>query len=132
VAREFTLDEARRTLHEVRSLVVDLQDVQRSLRGVKERLSALDRMHLNNGVVKERDERELRREQRRLAERARVLVTEITSTGAEIKGIDQGLIDFPTTVDGVPSYWCWQAGEDDIAWWHPRATGFAGRRRIEG
>ena len=23
-------------------------------------------------------------------------------------------------------------GEDDIAWWHPRATGFADRRPIPG
>ena len=44
--------------------------------------------------------------------------------------IERGLLDFPTTIDGQEAYWCWQAGEAEIEWWHPRDTGFAGRRRI--
>lgn len=50
--------------------------------------------------------------------------------GIEVKGIEDGLLDFPTTVEDVPAYWCWRAGEGDIHWWHPRSTGFRGRRRI--
>lgn len=128
--REFTLDEARAALSGLRAAVAELQEVQRSLRGVKSRIGAIERLHLNNGVVKERESRELRLDQRRLGERARALVQTITSAGAEIKGIDQGLIDFPATVAGEPAYWCWQVGEDDIRWWHPRTTGFADRRAI--
>ena len=54
----------------------------------------------------------------------------IENAGVEVKSVEDGLLDFPTTIDGVPAYWCWQAGEDAIEWWHPRDTGFAGRRRI--
>ncbi len=54
----------------------------------------------------------------------------ITATGAEIKGIDDGLIDFPTTIDGISAYWCGHVGEPEIAWWHPRNTGFGGRQVI--
>jgi hypothetical protein len=54
----------------------------------------------------------------------------INAAGAELKSFDAGLLDFPTHIEGVPAYWCWRAGEDDIEWWHPRDTGFAGRRRI--
>lgn len=129
--REFTLEEARSTLAEIRNLVEALQAVQRRLRAVKEEINSLNRRHLNNGVVGERRLRELRRDQRRAGEEAQELVRAITRTGAEIKGIDDGLLDFPTTIDGVPAYWCWRAGEVDIEWWHPRSTGFAGRRPIE-
>ena len=55
----------------------------------------------------------------------------VLKAGVEVKGIEQGLLDFPTTIAGEPAYWCWQAGEPAIEWWHPRDTGFAGRRRVE-
>lgn len=54
----------------------------------------------------------------------------LVGAGIEIKSVEDGLIDFPTTVDGVPAYWCWRAGEPEIEWWHPRDTGFAGRRHV--
>ena len=126
----FTLDEARAALRLIRGAVGDLQRTQATLRGVKNELNALNRRHLNNGVVGDRRLRELNREQRRLGEEAQRHIASITGTGAEIKGIDDGLIDFPTTIGGVLAYWCWRAGEDEIDWWHPRTTGFSGRRPI--
>lgn len=54
----------------------------------------------------------------------------VFAAGAEIKSGELGLIDFPTVIDGIECYWCWQSGEDSLDWWHPRDTGFAGRRRI--
>ena len=55
----------------------------------------------------------------------------LDAAGVEVKSREQGLLDFPTEVDGVASYWCWQVGEPGIEWWHPRSTGFAGRRLID-
>jgi len=54
----------------------------------------------------------------------------VLEAGVEVKGVEQGLLDFPTMIGGEPAYWCWQSGEDEIDWWHPRDSGFAGRRRI--
>ena len=54
----------------------------------------------------------------------------LMNAGIEVKSVEDGLIDFPTHVDGVEAYWCWRAGEDAIEWWHPRDAGFAGRRRV--
>lgn len=129
-AGDFTLEEARAALRLVRHTVLDLQRTQVALRAVKNELNALNRRHLNNGVVGERRIRDLNREQRRLGEEAQRRIAAITGAGAEIKGIDEGLIDFPTTIHGVLAYWCWRAGEDDIDWWHPRTSGFSGRRPI--
>lgn len=126
----FTLEEARTALRQIRDVVPDLQRTQVSLRAVKDELNALNRRHLNDGVAGERRLRELTREQRRLGEQAQRQIAAITAVGAEIKGIDEGLIDFPTTIRGVLAYWCWRSGEADIDWWHPRTTGFSGRRPI--
>ena len=50
--------------------------------------------------------------------------------GIEIKDRERGLVDFPATIDGAAAYWCWLAGEPEIAWWHPREGGFTGRTPI--
>ena len=55
----------------------------------------------------------------------------IQAAGVEVKSVHDGLLDFPTHVAGVPAYWCWRSGEDAIAWWHPRDSGFTGRQRVD-
>lgn len=54
----------------------------------------------------------------------------LEACGIEVKGPLEGLIDFPTEIEGIAAYWCWQVGEPNIGWWHPQDTGFAGRRPI--
>ena len=107
-----------------------LQLVQRRLKETQNELRALGRRHLNNGVVAESRMRVLLGQQRGLAEQARQHVSAIAAAGVELKSIEDGLIDFPTHIDGVAAYWCWRVGEADIGWWHPRDTGIAGRRPI--
>lgn len=128
---DFTLEEARAALRQIRDSVLELQVTQAALRMVKAELTALNRRHLNNGVVGDRRLRELNIEQRRLGEEAQRHISAITGAGAEIKGLGEGLIDFPTTIHGALAYWCWHAGEGDIEWWHPRTVGFSGRRHID-
>lgn len=57
-------------------------------------------------------------------------VAAIMAAGVEVKGPVEGLVDFPTEIEGGEAYWCWQVEESELEWWHPRDTGFAGRRRI--
>lgn len=126
----FTLEQARAALARVRAPLAALQEVQGRLRTIRAELGVLGRQHLNDGVVAERRVRALRQEQQRLGEEGQRHARAIRAAGAELKNIEDGLIDFPAEVDGIPAYWCWRTGEDDIEWWHPRAAGFAGRRRI--
>lgn len=128
--QEFTLDQARLALAAARSQLEALQLVQRRLKEVQTELRALGRRHINNGVVAEPRMRALLREQRALGEHAQQHVSAISAAGVELKSIEDGLLDFPTHIDGAEAYWCWRTGEGDIAWWHPRDTGIAGRRPI--
>lgn len=55
----------------------------------------------------------------------------ISSQGVQIKGIDNGLIDFPhIRENGEEVYLCWKYGEDDISYWHTIPGGYGGRRNI--
>jgi hypothetical protein len=53
----------------------------------------------------------------------------------EVKGIAPALLDFPAPAvrDGhqVEVLLCWREGEDDIAHFHPRETGYLGREPLE-
>jgi hypothetical protein len=41
-----------------------------------------------------------------------------------------GLIDFFHQREGETVFLCWKLGEAGVEWWHPVATGIAGRERL--
>ena len=58
------------------------------------------------------------------------LMRKVEEMGCEIKGIREGLIDFPSIRDGREVYLCWRMPEKEILFWHDLHTGFAGRKPI--
>ncbi len=56
---------------------------------------------------------------------------EIRGLGCELKDAQQGLVDFPSRIDGGIAYLCWQRGEAAVGHWHSLETGFAGRRPLK-
>ncbi len=64
-------------------------------------------------------------------ERLDALIHQIMDTGAQVKDINIGLLDFSALRDGHEVYLCWKYGEDDIAFWHEVDAGYAGRQPIE-
>jgi hypothetical protein len=45
-------------------------------------------------------------------------------------GIEDGLVDFPTTYQGRWVYLCWHVGERELKYWHEIDAGFPGRQSI--
>ncbi len=58
-------------------------------------------------------------------------VRQILATGAQIKDINTGLLDFPAWRQGQEVCLCWKVGEAKIEYWHEVEAGFAGRQPIE-
>ena len=58
------------------------------------------------------------------------LMGKVEEMGCEIKGIREGLIDFPSIRDGREVYLSWRMPEKEILFWHDLHTGFAGRKPI--
>lgn len=58
------------------------------------------------------------------------IMDELESMGCVLKGISQGLVDFPSLRDGKEVYLCWKAPEERIEYWHDIHAGFAGRQRV--
>jgi hypothetical protein len=60
-----------------------------------------------------------------------VEVRAVQALGCDLKDAQQGLVDFPSTVEGNVVYLCWQRGEASIGFWHTLESGFAGRRPLK-
>lgn len=62
----------------------------------------------------------------------RMIQEEIVERGLRFPagGLERGLVDFPTTLDGRWVYLCWQRGEPTLHAWHEVGAGFSGRQPI--
>jgi hypothetical protein len=63
-------------------------------------------------------------------ERLDALIHQIHDTGALLKDLSLGLLDFPSLKQGREIYLCWKHGEEEIAYWHEVNAGYAGRQPI--
>ena len=64
-------------------------------------------------------------------ERLVAILRRFEDSGVFVKGIEQGLLDFPhVRQNGEEVYLCYKVGEDAIRFWHSVESGFAGRRPL--
>ena len=124
MSQYFTLQEANETLNIIRPLMDEVQVIrQKILENQPEAWPAIEKSAGNEGnralsnLVQE-------------FEKLDALVHQIQDTGAQIKDINTGLLDFSALKNGREVYLCWQHGEDDIQYWHEIEAGFAGRQPI--
>lgn len=129
--RHFTPREANAALAGVRPLVERMVAHRQAHAAALERQEHLEGHIRGNGgdippAVLADVAAEIEREARELAR----LVDEIAEHGAEVKDLDEGLIDFPALLHGETVLLCWKLGEDEIGYWHRVEDGFAGRRPL--
>ena len=58
------------------------------------------------------------------------LIEELEAIGVSLKGLDQGLLDFPSKRFDEDIWLCWKDGETEIKFWHDMDSGFNGRKPI--
>ena len=58
------------------------------------------------------------------------LIEDLEETGVSLKGLDQGLLDFPSKRFEEDVWLCWKEGETEIKFWHDMNSGFNGRKPI--
>ena len=57
-------------------------------------------------------------------------IEDLENTGVSLKGLDEGLLDFPAKRFNEEIWLCWKEGETEIKFWHEKDTGFMGRKPI--
>jgi hypothetical protein len=130
MSRLFTFDEASALIPQLESILTKLQEKKRALDRLNDEIGGLRGRASGNGHLLAKDMAEKRSEADELSKEMNTLLERITSLGCELKGIDEGLIDFPHQRDGRVVYLCWKLGEERIEWWHDVDTGFTGRQPL--
>jgi hypothetical protein len=129
--RTFTVQEANATLPLVRAIVSDLGSLAHDVVDRRQRLSTLaaQRPRGTRDLYQEevaQIEEELENDARRLEE----FVQELRDLGVEPKSATDGLVDFPSMMDGRTVYLCWKLGEPEVLHWHELDAGFQGRHPL--
>src|SRR4051812_29053180 len=130
-ARLFTIEQANATLPLVRAITTDLASLARDVVERRHRIALL----ISGRELKKGDpysdelaqiEKDLQQDARRLQD----LVNELRELGVEPKGAVDGLVDFPTEMDGRIVFLCWKLGEPEVLHWHELEGGYAGRQSL--
>ena len=130
MARLFTFDEATALLPRLREILAAMQETKASVDRVQSELAGLSRAASSNGHLLVAQMERKRRDVQSLSERLNESLEELNEIGCELKGVEEGLIDFPAHRDGRTVYLCWKLGEERIDYWHELDTGFAGRQPL--
>jgi hypothetical protein len=125
------LEQANAALPLVRAIASDLAQLSREVIERRERLAHLrgGRELKSYGPYSEelaQVEQELERDSQRLQE----YVEELRELGVEPKNGPEGLIDFPSEIEGRLVWLCWKLGEPEVLYWHELEAGFAGRQPL--
>ena len=125
----FTVEDANKTLPLVRRIV---SDAVRDYWRWQEKVRQYEEIAASRTPETPADEAErLERETQQLARDIDGYIAEIQQLGVQMKGIDTGLVDFPSEVNGRTVLLCWQLGEESVQYWHEEDAGFAGRQPVE-
>jgi hypothetical protein len=133
MAQYFTLAEAQRLIPEVERCLRDAlfhraeaMKAQSELEAASERIRMAGGSRVNPAQI--------------LAVRARLgastdalkeAIERIERTGAVVKDLDTGLIDFMSRFQDRDVCLCWKLGERGIEYWHGAEEGFRGRKPID-
>jgi hypothetical protein len=127
----FTLEQAAAMLPALRAELLEMQALKRQIDELRGELTSAVATASGNGhVARERAAAETRQRAEDLVAALNERVARITDRGCELKGLDEGLIDFPSEREGRVVYLCWKPGEERIEFWHELTTGFDGRQAL--
>lgn len=131
MARTFTPEEANAALVELRPIVERMVQHRRNLIAAQKLQAELvTRIAGNGGDMMPSDLREAAETIQGEASAIAECAERINEAGAEIKSLEEGLLDFPAKRGDEDVLLCWKLGEDEIRYWHGVDEGFAGRKPL--
>ncbi|MGD0444951.1 MAG: DUF2203 domain-containing protein [Edaphobacter sp.] len=133
MSKTFTLGEAQTLLPVVEALLRRAQaagvragELAQEMQQLSQRIFLAGGMHVDVAVAARR-----RAEHDKAVQDAKDTLAEIDSIGVQVKDLEQGLLDFPSVIDGKQVLLCWKLGEPAITHWHTEEEGFAGRKPLD-
>lgn len=127
----FTLEEANAALTELRPIVERMVQHRRDLTAAQTRqVELVTRIAGNGGDMVPSDLHDLAETIQREADAISDCAEQINQAGAQVKSLEEGLLDFPAKRGEEDVLLCWKLGEDEIRFWHGTDEGFSARKRL--
>jgi len=127
----FTLEEANAALTELRPIVERMVQHRRNLTAAQVRQAELvTRIAGNGGDMVPSDLHDLAETIQREADAISDCAERINQAGAQVKSLEEGLLDFPAKRGKEDVLLCWKLGEDEIRFWHGTDEGFSARKPV--
>jgi hypothetical protein len=120
----FNLEQANAALTVIRPLIKQILEVRQAILARQPEIWPVLEKAAGNGGNKATSQVE------REFERLDALVHRVQETGALLKDINTGLVDFLSIREGHEVFLCWQYDESEVSYWHDLNAGFAGRQPI--
>ena len=131
MARTFTPEEANDALVELRPIVERMVQHRRNLTAAQvQQAEFVTRIAGNGGDMVPSDLHEAADTIQREAAAISECAERINAVGAEVKSLEEGLLDFPARRGDEVVLLCWKLGEDEIRYWHRADEGFGGRKSL--
>jgi hypothetical protein len=129
------MDERLFTLEEANDLIPKLEIIMARLQQLTARLrDEVATLAVRSGTPGERQAATSMLQERPELDAAlqevRKLIDDIAQCGGQLKGVDLGLVDFPSELNGETVLLCWQFGEKEISYYHAPDAGFGGRKPL--
>lgn len=135
--RNFTVEEANGLLPHLERVIRQIQELRGLVTERADKIKVLDVIWGRSVADTDNpDHDEFQRHRRAIGssvrEVERLIREEILGLGVRFPpgGLEQGLLDFPTVLDGRWVYLCWRLGEAELEAWHELDAGFAGRNPL--
>ncbi len=127
----FTVDQANAMLPLVRAITSDLVQLFHAVMDRRQRLKRLvTGRDLETGDPYTDELVQIQEELDKDVQKLEGYMEELRELGVELKSPSEGLIDFPSVLDGQPVLLCWQLGESEVMHWHTLEGGFAKRQPL--
>ncbi len=135
--RIFTVEEANRLVGAMEAVIAEIERLRGQLERHDRQLQILDALWGAKVMDAENpDHSEFEKHRTGVDQAAEeiegLIRDEILARGIRFPtgGLEHGLLDFPTMLDGRVVYLCWMRGEPKVRHWHEINGGFAGRQPV--
>ncbi|MBM3329959.1 MAG: DUF2203 family protein [Calditrichaeota bacterium] len=127
--RIFSLEDANALIPQMAAWIGDIRRLRDALIEIVESKVPLSRGngHAVSNVEKTTEDMRIVSENSDLI---RHTIKQIAATGAVLKDIDEGLVDFLHEREGRLVFLCWKLGETEIGHYHETDTGYSGRKPV--
>jgi hypothetical protein len=127
----FTIEQANAMLPLVRAIVTDLVTLSQEVIERRRRLSyLLSGRNSNDHDLYHQELLQVEKDLERDSQQLREYVEELRALGVEPLHGPEGIVTFPSVLDGRKVCLSWKLGDSEVLYWHEEGSGFRRRRPI--